>query len=115
MDPRWEQPTLTVKCTMEEVGDIAARMASVTTMLEDVFMFMLQAGTDEDAVEVLRNSLVELHQHERAEQLGEEPYDEAIIRTVRVASVVFTEIGDFLMKASRAFIVDFEVENGGES
>ena len=115
MDPRWEQPPLTGKSTMEEVAIIAQRMASVTTMFEDVFTFMLQSGTDEDAVRALRKTLVELHNDERSGQLGEEPYDEAIIRTCRVASVVFTEIGDFLMRATRAFIVDFEVEHGGES
>ena len=115
MDPRWEQPPLTGKSTMDDVAVIAQRMASVTTMFEDVFTFMLEAGTGEDAVKALRKTFVELHNDERAGQLGEEPYDEAIIRTCRVASVVFTEIGDFLTRATRAFIVDFEVEHGGES
>ena len=115
MDPRWEQPTLTVKSTVENISDVAIRMDAVDTMFTDVYMFMLQEGTGDKAVEALRESFDDLHVHERASRLGEEPYDESIIRTVHTAAVVFVEIGVFLKRATREFIVDFEVENGGES
>ena len=115
MDPRWEQPTLTVKSSIENISDVAIRMDAVDTMFTDVYMFMLQEGTGEEAVEALRQSLRDIHTSERATQLDEEPYSEEVIRTVHTAAVVFTELGEFLKKATRAFVIDFEVEHGGES
>jgi len=115
MDPRWERPALTGNSTINEIGDVATRMDSVNTMFTDVYMWMLQEGTGDKAIEALRNSFDDLHVHERASRLDEEPYDEAIIRTVHTAAIVFVEIGEFLKRATREFIVDFEVENGGES
>ena len=115
MDPRWEEPALTLENTVGEIAEVAERMSNITAMLESLFTYMLQEGVNEADIKGLRAVLAELHADERGATKEDGPYDETVIRTTYVASIVFRELAKFLEMASQAFIVDYEIENGGTS
>ena len=116
MDKQWLKPALTTSNTIDEIAEVAERMSSITSMLDAIFTFSLQEGTTDKDVTALRGILSDLHADERADwDKNEEPYPETTVRTTYVASIVFREMANFLETASRAFIVDYEVVNGGDS
>lgn len=116
MDERWLKPALTTGNTIDEISEVAERMSSITAMLDGVFTWMLQEGATDEKVSDLRVILSDLHTEEREQSNhDEEPYEETTVRTTYVASIVFREMANFLEGAARAFIVDYEVINGGDS
>ena len=115
MDRRWEEPALSMDKTVGEMAEVAERMSNITSMLEAIFTHMLQEGTSEKDVDGLRLILADLHAEERGATKEDGPYDENTIRTTYVASIVFREVSRFLDMASQAFVVDYEVQYGGDS
>ena len=116
MDEQWLKPALTTGNTIDEIAEVAERMASITSMLDGTFTWMLQEGATQEKVNQLRDILTDLHTAERADwDKDEVPYPETTIRTTYVASIVFREMANFLEGAARAFVVDYEVANGGDS
>jgi len=114
VDPRWEQPALSIKSTIEEVGDVAEKLASVMSMLEGILDWALQEGvTDEKRME-LRGILADLHEDERKENSGT-PYSKGTVHSVNILSIAVNEFSRFLENANIAFISDYEVEHGGVS
>ena len=115
-DPRWEAPALDTGKTIDEIAEVAERMAAITAMMDSIFTYMLQEGTTTEDVEGIRTILSELHADERKAAAEDgAPYPETTIRATYVASIVYREMANFLETASRAFIVDYEVEYGGTS
>ena len=114
VDPRWEQPAISTKSTIEDVGDVAEKLASVTAMLDGILTWALQEGmTDEKRME-LRGIFADLHKEERKEN-GGTPYSKGTVHAVNIISVAVNEFSRFLENANVAFIADYEVEHGGVS
>jgi hypothetical protein len=101
--------------TVGEMAEVAERMSNITSMLEAVFTYMLQEGVDEAAIDGIRLTLADLHAEERGATKEDGPYPESTIRVTYVASIVFRELAKFLDMASREFVVDYEIQHGGDS
>lgn len=114
MDPRWEKPAITRQNTLEDIEKVADRAASILEMVSSALSWSLQEGISDEMVKQLRATFTDMHNEEREKTDGR-IYNESVIRTVFVASIVLREVGDFLDLAARDFIVDYEVEYGGIS
>lgn len=114
MDKRWLEPILTEDSRISDVALIADELSRYTGMISHIIEWGASNPPTKGGIAKLTEILDGIFEDER-EQSDSEPYPEQVIKTAHMVSVYLGLLAKFYANSARAFIVDYEVEHGGDS